>query len=340
MIVSILLLVILIFINGMFSLSELAFLSIEKIDIKRDIEKGNKKAILVNKVISNMSSFLSTIQIGITLAGFLASAFAADYFADYFMNIIDINILPYSVLRGILVVVITIVLSYFTLVFGELIPKKLAMSNPIKYAYKFVYVINFVSIIFKPIVWLLTKSTDIVCRLLKVSEQDDKVSEEDIRKMIIMGKDEGVIEEVESDYILNVFNFNDIPLGDVMTDKRDVITLSLNKDLVDNMLIIKTAKYSRYPVMDGDDVVGIINVKDLILEHNQGENIDLKKLVKSTSKYQYDEKIDEVFTLMQERNESIGFVYKDKEYVGIVTVEDAIEEIVGNIYDEYDKEKV
>ena len=138
MIFSIVLLITLIGVNGIFSASELAFLSIDKIKLKQELEKGNKKAKSINEILTNPSSFLSTIQIAITLAGFLASAFAADYFADYFINIINISFLPLSTLRTILVVLITIILSYFTLVFGELVPKRIAINNPFKIASKFV----------------------------------------------------------------------------------------------------------------------------------------------------------------------------------------------------------
>lgn len=337
MIMSIFLLVILIAINGIFSLCELAFLSIKKPELKNDIAKGNKQAIEVNNILNETSAFLSTIQIGITFAGFLASAFAADYFADYFLKIINIEIIPENLLRGLLVVIITIVLSYFTLVFGELIPKKMAMSNPLKYAYKYVNIIKIVKIFFHPIVILLTKSTEIVCNLLKIKDKDDKISEEDIKNMIILGKDEGTLEINETNYIMNVFKFNDIPVKDIMTPKSDVTVLSLDKSLKENILIIKEKKYSRYPVIKDNEIIGIINVKDLILSYSENEKLNLNSVVKHTSKYMIDDKIDDVFHQMKERQESMGFIYEKNEFVGIVSVEDLLEEIVGNIYDEYDE---
>ena len=154
MLFSIVLLSVLIAINGIFSASELAFLSLDKIKLKEQAEKGDKKAKSIKKILSNPSDFLSTIQIGITLAGFLASAFAADYFADYFLKLINISFLSPSVLRSILVIIITIVLSYFTLVFGELVPKKLAINNPYKIARTFVGIINIVRIVFSNLKWV------------------------------------------------------------------------------------------------------------------------------------------------------------------------------------------
>lgn len=337
MIIRVCLLIILILINGILSLCELSFLSIKKIDLKKDIDNGNKKAKEVSNILLDMSGFLSTIQVGITLAGFLASAFAADYFADYFMEYIKVTVINRSVFRGILLVIITLILSYVTLVFGELIPKKMAISNPKKYAYKYVGIIKNINIIFKPIVTLLTKSTEVICKLLNIKDKEDRMSEEDIRNMILLGKEEGALEENETNYLMNVFKFNDILVKDIMTPKEDVITLSLDNDLKENIKIIKDEKYSRYPVLKEGKIIGIINVKDIVLSYSETDKVILEKLVKNTSKYMSNELIDDVFHQMRDRCESVGLVYENNEFVGIVSVEDLMEEIVGNIYDEYDE---
>jgi len=339
MIFSIILLVILIGINGIFSASELAFLSIDKIKLKQELESGNKKAKSINEILTDPSSFLSTIQIAITLAGFLASAFAADYFADYFLKIINISFISASTLRTILVILITIILSYFTLVFGELVPKRIAINNPFKVAYSFVNIIKIVNKIFHPLIKILTISTEFICKIFKIKKKEDKITEEDIKKMILLGKDEGVLEEKEKDYILNVFNFNDIEVINVMTKKEDVTILNVDDDLKENILKMKKTKYTRYPIYKDDinNIIGIINVKDLIIEHSEDEEIDLNKILRPITIFQYNEKIDDVFRHMQETKESMCIIYKKKKFIGIVTVEDAVEEIVGNIYDEYDK---
>ncbi len=339
MIVSILFLIVLIFLNGIFSASELAFLSLDKFELKKEINKGNKKAIKIEKILKDPSSFLSTIQIGITLVGFFASAFAADYFADYFMGIIEISFLSDTVLRTLLVFVITIVLSYFTLVFGELVPKKVAINNSFTIASMFVGLIRVVNILFYPLIKLLTWSTEVICKLLNIKDNPDKLTEEDIKKMIILGQDEGIVEEKEKEYILNIFNFNDINVTKVMTPKKDVVAIDIRDDLMDNIDLMRRTKYSRFPVFQDDinNIIGVINVKDIIMQHSDGSKLNLKKLIRPVTKFSYDEKIDDVFRYMQENNESICVVYKGKEFVGILTVEDAVEEIVGNIYDEYDK---
>ena len=338
MLLSIIVLIILIFINGIFSATELAFLSLDKLELKEDVEAGNKKAIAINKILSNPSSFLSTIQIGITLAGFLASAFAADYFAEYFLNIINISFISKSVLETILVVIITIILSYFTLVFGELVPKRIAINYSHQVAYTFVGLIKIVNIIFYPLIKFLTFSTELICKILKIKQNEDKLTEEDIKKMILLGKDEGVVEEKEKDYILNIFKFNDIEASIVMTPRKNVVMLNINDELKDNILKIKESKYSRFPVYENnkDNIIGIINVKDIILEHKESEKIDLRKIIRPATKFKHNEKIDDVFRYMQEENESLCLIYQEEKFIGIITIEDAVEEIVGNIYDEYD----
>ena len=341
MLFSILLLIVLIIINGIFSASELAFLSLDKVELKDKVKQKDKKAILINKILQDPSAFLSTIQIGITLAGFLASAFAADYFADYFISVFNISIITTSVFRTILVVLITLVLSYFTLVFGELVPKKLAINNPYKVASNFVGLINVVRIIFSPLIKLLTISTNFICKLLNTKDNEETLTEEDIKKMILLGRSEGIIEEKEKEYILNIFNFNDIEVSKVMTPKKDVVLVDIDEDIKDIVLKIKDTRFSRFPVYEDNknNIIGVLNVKDFIINRNNNEEIILKDIIKPISKFKSNEKIDDVFRHMQEKNESMCAIYSDKSFVGIVTVEDAVEEIVGNIYDEYDKKQ-
>ena len=337
MVYNLLLLIILIAINGIFSASELAFLKINKYELKNKIKIHDKKAIQINKILSDQSAFLSTIQISITLAGFLASAFAADYFADYFLQIINISFLSSSTLRTILVIIITFILSYVTLIFGELVPKKIAINNPYKIACLFIGLISFVKTFFSPLIKLLTLSTNFICKIFKIKENEDKITEDEIKKIILLGNTEGVIEEKEKDYILNIFNFNDVEVEKIMTKKEDVVMININDDMKNILSTIKESKYTRFPVYDKNEIIGILNVKDFILNYNELK--DLRSIVRTVNKYEYTEKIDDVFRMMQKNNESISLIYNKKEMVGIVTIEDAIEEIVGNIFDEYDGEK-
>ena len=313
---SILLLVILIFINGIFSASEIAFLSLDKFKLKKEIESGNKKAIKIKKLIDNSSLFLSTIQIGITLAGFLASAFAADYFADYFLQVITIDFFSISTVRTILVVIITVILSYFTLVFGELVPKKIAINYPFKIAYMFVNLIRGVMYFCYPLIKFLTFSTNVVCKVFNIKEKENKLTEEDM---------------------FNIFQFNDTEVKNVMTPKKDVVALDLDDDIKVNIAKIKKSKFTRFPIYKDniDNIIGVLNVKDLIMQHSRDKKLNVKDIMRPVSKFSFDTKIDDVFRDMQEARESIAIVVEGNKFIGIVTLEDAIEEIVGNIYDEH-----
>ena len=341
MIVRLFLLIFLITINGIFSASELAFLSLDKIKLKEDIRKRDKKAIKINKVLSNKSTFLSTIQISITFAGFLASAFAADYFVEYFLDFVNISFISVNATKNILVVLITIILSYFTLIFGELVPKKIAINNPYKISRMFIDLVIITGYLFYPFIKILTVSTDFICKVLRIKGKDDKLTEEDIQKLILLGKEEGVIEEKEQEYILNIFEFNDIPVEKVMTPKEKVVMINAKSSIKNILLKVKETKYTRYPVYENEksNIIGILNIKDLIISKGETEDIDIKNLIRPVKHFNHNKKIDDVFRYMQEKSESICLVYKDKKFVGLVTVEDAIEEIVGNIYDEFDKAK-
>lgn len=338
MIKRIIILIVLIIINGIYSSCELAFLSIDKVRLHDKVSKGNKKAILISKIIKDSSSFLSTIQICITLAGFLASAFAADYFADYLINIISISCLSTSALRSILMVLITIILAYFTLVFGELVPKRIAISDPYKIAKRYANLIRISSIIFYPLVKILTVSTDVICKIFRIKRINTKLTEKDIKKAILLGRSEGILEEQEKEYILNIFDFNDINVSKVMTPKKDVVILNIDDDMKENVYKMKNSKYTRFPVYKDNinNIIGVINVKDFIYEKKDNKDILLKDVLRKVTRIKHNIKIDDAFRYMQEHNESFCVVYKDDDFVGVLTIEDAVEEIVGNIYDEYD----
>lgn len=341
MIFSILLLIVLIYLNGVFSTCELAFLSLNKMKLSDDVEKGNKKAILISKILENPSLFLSTIQIGITLAGFLASAFAAEYFADYFVKYFEGASISISFIKTILVVIITLILSYFTLIFGELVPKRIAINDSYRIAKKYASFVNVVAIIFFPLIKFLSFSTEVICKLLGIKENKESLTEEDLKTMILLGQKEGIIEEREKEYILNIFDFKDIQVQEVMTPKKDVKMINVADDLKNIISIVKKEKYSRFPVYKDNEnnIIGTISIKDLIIKRGENNKVNIRKMVRPTHRYNYDEKIDDVFRQMQERNESICPIYNNGRFVGIVTIEDAVEEIVGNIYDEFDNLK-
>lgn len=334
MIYSVLLLIVLIFVNGILSASEIAYLSIDKFELKEK-KKTDKKAKKISKMLENEGAFLSTIQVGITLAGFLSSAFASDTFATYLIEH-GVEIINPEMTRSILVVVITIILSYFTLVFGELVPKKIGRSNPYKIASLTVNLLQIISLVFYPLIQLLTLSTNIICKLFRIKEKEDSLSEEDIKRIILTGTSEKIIEAKERDYILNIFEFNDKIVKEIMTPLKDCVILNIEDDLKDNIKKIKDSKYTRFPVKNKNGVIGFINVKDFILLHQKDKELTISDIIQPIQTFKATEKIDDVFRKMQKKHHSFGIVKEKGKLLGIVTMEDAIEEIVGNIYDEYD----
>ncbi len=345
MVIQLLLLVVLIGVNALFAASEIAFLSLNKNKVDKEAEKGNKKYIKIKRLLDNPSSFLATIQIGITLAGFLASAFAAETFADYIVEKLYYLDISMSVLKTIIVIIVTIILSYFTLVFGELVPKRMAMNSPEKISKFMAGSITVLSKIAYPFVWILTKSTNGVCKLFEIKEKEESsITEEDIKIMIAEGLNKGAIEKGEKDLIDNIFKFNDIEVSEIMTKREDVVAVNINGNINSIINSIKKNKYTRMPVYYDklDSIVGILNVKDIIVSYSEikGKGLNIRELMRNPYFVNSTDKIDDVFKDMQEKRIAMAIVMDKQHVVGIVTIEDILEEIVGNIFDEYDNRGV
>ena len=276
---KILLLIILILLNGILSASEIAFISLEKYEIDKMVKRKKKNAKKIRKIINDPSNFLSTIQVGITLAGFLSSAFAASTFADKIMES-GFLIISKSFTSTFLVIIITVVLSYFTLVFGELVPKKIALSNPFRVASFSVNLISAMQIIFYPLIKLLSVSTNFICKILKIEEREENFTEEDIKRIILTGTRDGIIEKKEQEYIFNIFKFNDTSVDKVMTPISECVMLNANDSPKKILNIIKNSKFTRYPVYNGDsnNIIGIFNVKNYIIYKKNNGEFDLKKI--------------------------------------------------------------
>ena len=341
---QILVLVILILLNAYFAATEIAFISLNDTKIERDAKEGNKKAKQILKMLKSPSKFLATIQIGITFAGFLSSAFASDAFADKLAPVLNewMPFISVEIWNGIAIVIITIILSFFTLVFGELVPKRLAMKYYEKVAYGTIGVIRTISIITAPFVKLLTFSTNMVSKIFGVGEAEEEVvTEEEIKMMIDQGEEKGTIEKGERQLLNNVFEFNDIIVSEVMTPRTDIYAIDINdnvKDLLDEM---DEFKYSRIPVYEEsiDDIKGILFIKDIIKPLKNKEPIDIKKIMREPYFVPESKDIDELFKEMQQNKVQMAIAID--EYggtAGLITMEDIIEELVGNILDEYDEE--
>lgn len=344
MIGSIIILIILILINAFFASAEIAFISLNDAKIDIQAKEGNKKAKKIQNMLKNPSKFLATIQIGVTLAGFLSSAFASDTFADKLALVLNtwIPSLSISTWKSISIIMITIILSYFTLVFGELVPKRIAMKYYEKVSFASIGVIKTISVITAPFVKFLTFSTNIVSKLFGVTgEEEDNVTEEEIRMMVDVGEEKGTIEEEEKEMINNVFEFNDKFVSEIMVPRNKIFALDIDMTIAEVIeKLSEDMRYSRIPVYDEnmDNIKGIIYIKDLLIS-NKNKNSKIKSLVKEAYFVSETKRVNELFQELRKDKKQIAIVLD--EYggtAGMVTMEDILEEIVGEIYDEYDKE--
>lgn len=330
--------VILIALNAIFASAEIAVLSTNETKMSKLAEEGNKKAIRLTRLTSEPSRFLSTIQVAITLSGFLGSAFAADNFSDPLVDfLVGAGIgIPRSTLNTLAVVVITLILSYFTLIFGELVPKRIALKKSEQLALAISGLVSAISTLFKPIVWFLSLSTNAVLRLCGIdpTETDDEVSEEEIRMMVDAGSEKGAIDYEEKEFIQNVFEFDDLMVGEIATHRTDVTILFLEDSDEEWEQIIHDSRHTLYPVCDNspDHVVGILNAKDYFRLSDKSRQSVLDGAVRPAYFVPETVKADVLFRNMKQTHNTLSVILD--EYggmVGIVTLNDLIEELVGEL---------
>lgn len=346
MIKQILLQIILIALNAFFAATEIAVISLNEKKVRALAEDGNKKALKMLKIIEEPTQFLSTIQIGITLAGFLGSAFAADNFAEVLSAAIskafNLSADNTKIINTVAVVLVTLILSYFTLIFGELVPKRIAMKHKEKLANSVCGIISFLAAVLKPIIWFLTISTNAVLRLVGIDphEKEEPVSEEDVVLMLDAGADEGSLDHDDIEYIKNVFKLDKMTAEDVMTPRKSVISISHDASDKEILEIIEEESYSRIPVYEDnpDKIIGILHACDYLLKRNE-KNFDLKSILHTPVFVPETVSLDVLFKDMQTDHNHLAVVVNEYgETSGIVTMEDILEEIVGEIWDERDEE--
>ncbi len=338
-------LIILIGVNAFFAASEIAFISLNDNKVEMEAKEGNKKAKSIQKMLKNPSKFLATIQIGVTLAGFLSSAFASEAFAYKLAPILN-NLIPVINLatwQTISIILITIILSFFTLIFGELVPKRVGMKYCEKMAYSTIGIIRAISIATAPFVRLLTSTTNLVSKLFGVTDTDEEVvTEEEIRMMVDVGEEKGTIGKEEKEMINNVFEFNDRIVSEIMIPRRDIFAFEMNTQIGAAITeLAEDNRYSRIPVYDEtiDNITGIVYIKDILLS-TKTKTTKLKKIAKDVYFVPETKMVNELFKELQKNKKQIAIVID--EYggtAGLVTMEDILEELVGDIYDEYDSEE-
>lgn len=343
---SILLLLVLVACNAFFAMSEIAIISLNDNKLKKMAQDGDKKAALLVKLTSEPSRFLATIQVGVTLSGFLASAVAADTFSEYIVRAFAGFAIPASTVRGVSIVVITLLLSYITLVFGELVPKRAAMQNYERISFMVARIVGVVATVTKPFVSLLSASTNGILRLMGIdpNKKPEEVTEEEIRMMIDVGGESGTIEQTEKDMLNNIFEFDDSTAEDMMTHRTEMTAIEMGTPLDEIIATARESGHSRIPVYeeDLDSIVGILYVKDLLglITESDHAGFDLAGYMREPL---YVLETTKSATLLGEfKIKKIQIAIVVDEYggtSGLVTMEDLLEEIVGNIQDEYDDEE-
>ena len=340
MIGSIILLIVLIFLNAIFASAEIAVISMNDAKLKKLTEEGNKKAIKLTKLTEQPARFLATIQVVITLAGFLNSAFAADYFAD---PLVDLFIslgapVPRNVLSSVAVIIITVILSYFNLVFGELVPKRIAMKKTESLSLALASPLYTISKIFTPLVFLLTVSTNGVLRLLGIdpNESEEQVTEEEIRMMLSEGSQQGTIDQSETEMIQNVFDFNDISVEQICTHRIDVTSLDINDSLETWQGIIFESRHTFYPVYkeNTDNIVGILNTKDYFRMENKSKEEIINHAIDKPWFVPENMKANVLFQNMKTSRKYIAVLIDEYGGMsGLITLHDLIEALVGDLYE-------
>lgn len=341
---NLLLLVFLTMTNAFFACTEIAMVSINKNKINLLAENGNKTAKLIKKVLAEPTNFLSTIQVAITLSGFFASASAATGFADILSKRLTVFEISYT--KELSIVIVTIILSYFTLVFGELVPKRIALHKAESISMFAIRPIYIIAKLTFPFIKLLSVSTNLVLRILgfKIDRVEEHVSEEEIKSLLEVGQLHGVFNKTEKDMITSVLSFDNKCAREIMTPRTDTYMIDINTPLIEYLDELLNKKHSRVPVYDEDidNIIGVLFIKDFILEARKKgfENVDIRSILRTPYFIPETKKIDILFKEMQTARIFISIIIDEYGgFSGIVTMEDLIEEIVGSIEEEYENKE-
>lgn len=341
---QLLLLFILTMTNAFFAASEMAMVSVDKKKLSVEAEDGNKKAKMLLDLLKEPSRFFSTIQVGVTAAGFFASGSAAKGLSDDLGRLLVRFGVPFA--DNVAFVLITVILMYFNLVFGELVPKRVALKYSEKFSKFAIGAINIIDKLMRPFVALLSFSTNSVLKLLGIETEgvEEKITLEEIRSMVEVGQEQGVINPIEREMIDGVIGFDDKLAEEVMTARTEVFMIDLEDPLEEYLDELLQLKYSRIPVYEGyvDNIVGILYLKDLLLEAYKAgfDNIDIRKILRPAYFVPERKNINELFNELQAKRQHMAILIDEYGgFSGIVTMEDLIEEIVGDIDDEYDQDE-
>ena len=337
----VLLQIFLIALNAIFAGTEIAVISVNETKLEKEVERGNKRAKWLLKMTQNSSGFLATIQVAITLSGFLGAAFASDSFAAVLSGALKrIGIgLSDSVLNTISVVLVTLVISYFCIVFGEMVPKRIAMKNAERFSLTMAGPITVIAKLFAPLVWLLTKSTNGILRLCGIDPESDEeiVTEEDLLLMADAGRKKGTIDDSENDMIRNVFAFDDLTVGEICTHRKEVSILWMDETVAEWEQTIHESRHSVYPVCGDsvDQIIGVLNAKDFFRLNCRDKKAVMEHAVHTPYFVHENLKADQLFSKMKRHADHFAVVLDEYGGMcGIITVTDLVEQLVGDFDDD------
>jgi putative hemolysin len=341
---QLLLIFVLTLLNAFFAASEMAMISVDKKKLLVQADEGNKKAKLLIDLLKEPSRFLSTIQVGITFAGFFSSASAAVGISDDFGKLLGGFGIPFA--KDVAFISVTLILSYITLVFGELVPKRVALQNSEKFSMFAIKTVSVVAKLMGPFVTFLSYSTNTIMRIFGFATEgvEEKITLEEIRSMVEVGQEQGVINSSEREMIDNVIGFDDKLAEEIMTARTEVFMIDIEDPIEEYIGEMLQLKYSRIPVYEGDvdDIIGILYIKDFLLEayHTGFDNLDIRKILRPAYYIPERKNINDLFTDLQNSKKHMAVLIDEYGgFSGIVTMEDLIEEIVGDIDDEYDHDE-
>lgn len=337
----VLLQIFLIALNAIFAGTEIAVISVNETKLEKEVERGNKRAKWLLKMTQNSSGFLATIQVAITLSGFLGAAFASDSFAAVLSGALKrIGIgLSDSVLNTISVVLVTLVISYFSIVFGEMVPKRIAMKNAERFSLTMAGPITVIAKLFAPLVWLLTKSTNGILRLCGIDPESNEeiVTEEDLLLMADAGRKKGTIDDSENDMIRNVFAFDDLTVGEICTHRKEVSILWMDETVAEWEQTIHESRHSVYPVCGDsvDQIIGVLNAKDFFRLNCRDKKAVMEHAVHTPYFVHENLKADQLFSKMKRHADHFAVVLDEYGGMcGIITVTDLVEQLVGDFDDD------
>lgn len=342
MLVKIIVIAILICFKAIFSACDTSFTFLNRSKVNQMAKLGNQKAIKIKKMLQKPNKFFGTIKIGITFLEFVASGYAAEAFLQEIQLKLGFFRAPQSQIELISVLLLTVILAYFMLVFGDMIPKKIAKNYPERTSFALIYPLYILSVLLYPFEVILNVSLAFFSKILGIKdENNEKLTERELKMMIAEGKDVGILDAHVRRIMLNTLKFDDIIIKDIMVKKEDMKLIHIQASQKQIMADLRKYQFTRIPVYekDIDNVIGVLNMKDILIRYGKQtiSQINFKHLLRAPFFVSPNDKVDEIFKIMQLNAQSIAIVKENEHVVGLVTVEDMLEKIVGNLFDEFDK---